>query len=122
MPRPLTKRSLEVVNVQAPQLEGYPKAFARLLETRNAGTVPRVYVRDLHEEAISELLREIEQGHQIRFLATPAARYLRRTIWIDQHLKARAAEVAAAHNVRIGSFVFTAFARYLEKQGLLQAA
>ena len=60
MPRPRTERSLNAVNLEAAQPEGFPEAFQRLVDARNADRSreghPRLYARDLHEEAITELV------------------------------------------------------------------
>src|SRR4051794_10942904 len=122
MPRPVTKRSLDASRIKAPQLPEYPEAFARLLKSRNNGAPRRLYLRDLHEEAIAELLRELEQGAKIHFLATPTSGYLYSDLAIDRSLRDQAAAAAKDRKVRFTTLVFTAFGRYLEKQGLLEAA
>ena len=122
MPRPLTNRSLDALKFKVPQLRDHPQAFARLLESRNNGSSQRLHIRDLHEEAISELLRKLDQGTNVPFLPTPSEGYVYRTILIDRSLRERATAAASQHHIRLSTLIFTAFAQYLENRGLLQAA
>jgi len=126
MPRPLTDRSLNAAKLEVPQPTGYPEAFQRLVDARNADSGregrPRLYARDLHEEAIAELVNGINRGDRVYFLATPVSRYVRKTIWIDGSLKTEAGRLAEQANVTMSSFVLTAFRRFLEAHGVVQDA
>lgn len=126
MPRPRTERSLNAANLEAAQPEAFPEAFQRLVDARNADHSrqgrARLYVRDLHEEAITELVEGIKRGDRVQFLATPVGKYVRKTIWIDGALKTEASLLAERANVTMASFVLTAFRRFLEAHGALQDA
>src|SRR5690348_15379503 len=113
MSRSPTRRSLNAMKMRLPLLAEHPAAFARILANRNAESPRKLYARDLHEEAIGELLDELEAGAEIRFVPTPATGYSRMTLWVDRALKERAEVAAEQHNVRIGTFALTAFIRYL---------
>ena len=126
MPRPRTERSLNAANLEAAQPVGFPEAFQRLMDARNTADGrqgrPRLYARDLHEEAITELVEGIKRGDRVHFLATPVGKYVRKTIWIDGALKTEATRLAEQANVTLASFVLTAFRRFLEAHGALRDA
>jgi hypothetical protein len=122
MSRAPTHRTLNATKVRLPLLADHPPAFARILETRNAGAVKRLFARDLYEEALAELLDELERGVEIRFVPTPAAGYSHMTLLLDRALRERAAAAATGHNVRVGTLALTAFVRYLARHQVSQAA
>ena len=79
-------------------------------------------VIDLHEEALAELIQRAEAGEPIIFMATPASRASRRTLWVDEKLKAGVDHLAMLHGVTRSAVVWTALHGYLERRDALRGA
>lgn len=92
--------------------------FQRLVSTYALQPSPkparRVVARDLHEEALSELVQLMEGGGQVLFLAAPIRNGVRKKLWIDGDLKLAVERLANTADVTQGSVVVTAFHHFLE--------
>lgn len=124
--RPLTERSTNAAHLDLMMPAWFPEAFQRLVDDRNLSRHPktekRLFARDLHEEAISEMIRQIEAGNKIMFLATPTRNHIRKKLWVDGELKVAVGHLAEEAGVSRASIVMTALQRYLEAHGALKAA
>ncbi|MFK4046397.1 Hypothetical protein HVIM_03881 (plasmid) [Roseomonas mucosa] len=124
MVRPLTDRTASMAKLDAPLPPGFMDAIQQLVDTRNRQGGPdhkRLYARDLHEEAIAELIQHVEAGEQVLFLAPPSGK-ARKSLWLDEKLKAGVDRLANEHSVTRGAVVMTAFHSYLRRLGMLQRA
>jgi len=122
MTRPLTERSANAAKLEAPLPPEFPVAFQRLVDARNRyaeGDRKPIYARDLHEEAIGELVHLASCG-RVTFIATPFRNYVRKVFWVDQGLKAGVEHLALAHGITRSVVVMTAFQHYLDRHGVLQ--
>jgi len=122
MTRPLTERSANAAKLEAPLPPEFPVAFQRLVDARNRGAEgdrKLIYARDLHEEAIGELVHLANCG-RVTFIATPFRNYVRKVFWVDQALKAGVEHLALAHGITRSVVVMTAFQHYLDRHGALQ--
>ncbi|PWC26783.1 hypothetical protein [Teichococcus aestuarii] len=118
MVRPLTERTANMAKLDAPLPAGFVEAIQQLVEERNRQGGPghkRLYARDLHEEALRELIGRAEAGEAILFLAPPSAKG-RRSFWIDQDLKQGIDRLATKHGVTRTAVFLTALHSYLERQ------
>ena len=121
MDRPLTDRTASMSKLDVPLPPGFVKAIQHLVDARNSQGGPghkRLYARDLNEEAIAELIGRAEQGEQILFLAPPSAKG-RKSLWVDEKLKAGVDRLANEHGVTRAAVVMTAFHHYLRRLGVL---
>ena len=103
----------------------YQSAIQHLVDARNeqgGADHKRLYARDLNEEALAELIQRAEAGEQIIFRATPASKASRKTLWVDEKLKAGVDHLAAQHCVTRSAVVWTALHSYLERRGALRGA
>ncbi|MFZ6765431.1 hypothetical protein [Pseudoroseomonas sp. WGS1072] len=118
MVRPLTERTANMAKLDAPLPPGFVDAIQQLVDERNreggAGH-KRLYARDLHEEALRELIGRAEAGETILFLAPPSAK-ARKSFWIDQDLKQGVDRLAMQYGVTRAAVVVTALHAYLEKR------
>ncbi|PWC26854.1 hypothetical protein [Teichococcus aestuarii] len=118
MVRPLTERTANMAKLDAPLPAGFAKAIQQLVDQRNREGGPghrRLYPRDLHEEALRELIGRAEAGEAILFLAPPSAK-VRKSFWIDQDLKHGVDRLATEHGVTRTAVFVTALHTYLERQ------
>ena len=103
----------------------YQSAIQHLVDARNeqgGADHKRLYARDLNEEALAELIQRAEAGEQIIFRATPASKASRKTLWVDEKLKAGVDQLAAQHGVTRSAVVWTALHSYIERRGALRGA
>lgn len=110
-----------MAKLDVPLPASFVEAIQHLVDARNAEGGPghkRVYARDLHEAAIAELVGRAEEGDQILFLAPPSGKG-RKTLWVDDKLKAGVDRLATEHGVTRAAVVMTAFHHYLNRLGLL---
>lgn len=124
--RPLTERSTNAAHLDLVMPVWFPEAFQSLVDDRNLSphskTKKRLFARDLHEEAIAEMLRQIGAGEKVMFLATPTRNHVRKKLWVDNGLKVAVGRLAEEAGVSRASVVMTALQRYLEAHGVLRAA
>ena len=124
MVRPLTDRTASMAKLDAPLPPGFMDAIQQLVDTRNRQGGPahkRLYARDLNEEAIAELIERAEGGEQILFLAPPSAK-ARKSLWVDEKLKAGVDRLANEHGITRAAVVMTALHSYLRRLGMLERA
>ena len=125
MVRPLTDRTASMGQLDTPLPAHYLSAIQQLVDKRNAQAMQeqkRFFARDLHEEALAELIQRAEAGEPIIFMATPASRASRRTLWVDEKLKAGVDHLAMLHGVTRSAVVWTALHGYLERRDALRGA
>lgn len=124
--RPLTERTANAAHLDLVMPVWFPEAFQRLVDGRNLSRHPkagkRLFARDLHEEAIAGMIRQIDAGERIMFLATPIRNHVRKKLWVDGSLKIAVGRLAEEAGVSRASVVMTALQRYLEAHGALKAA
>jgi hypothetical protein len=122
MVRPVTERSANATKLDVPLPQGFADAFQRLVTLRNQRAEPgqkrRFYARDLHEEAIRELIQRAEGKANLLFLSPPACQ-VRKTLYMDEGLRDGITRLAEAHQVSRSAVVVTAFHSYLERNGAL---
>ena len=122
MVRPLTDRTASMGKLDTPLPADYQSAIQSLVDARNEQGGPnqkRFYARDLNEEALAELIQRAEAGERIIFRATPASKASRKTLWVDEKLKAGVDHLATQHGVTRSAVVWTALHSYLERRGAL---
>ncbi|MBV8094449.1 MAG: hypothetical protein JOY71_02805 [Acetobacteraceae bacterium] len=126
MARPLTERTANAARLDAALPDEIVAALQRLIDTRNSEQRnqggARVYARDIHEEAVREMLARVEAGQRIRFLAPTFGRGPRRTFWIDASLKTAIDQLAESAQVTRTAVILTALHDFLEARKLLNAA
>ncbi|HWX51514.1 MAG TPA: hypothetical protein VNZ61_26005 [Roseomonas sp.] len=77
MVRPLTERTANLAKLDPPLPQGFAEAIQHLVNARNCRSgsdQARLYTRDLHEEALRELIGRAEAGEVILFLALSSVR------------------------------------------------
>ena len=124
MVRPLTDRTAAMAKLDTKLPSGFLDAIQQLLVIRNQHPEEgrgRLYARDLHQEAIAEILHRADAGEAILFLAPPSARP-RRTMWVDDHLKVGVEKLAKQYQVTQAAVVMTALHRYLGRWKMLEPA
>ena len=124
MVRPLTDRTASMAKLDAKLPPGFADAIQHLVDTRNQQGGPehkRLYARDLNQEAISELSQRADAGEKILFLAPPSAR-ARKSLWVDESLKAGVDRLATEHSVTRAAVVMTALHNYLRRWNMLDQA
>ncbi|MFC4168988.1 hypothetical protein [Teichococcus aestuarii] len=124
MVRPLTERTANMAKLAVPLPSGVVDAIQQLVEERNEQQGPgqqRLYARDLHEEALRELLSRVETGESLLFLA-PLSAKARKSLWINGDLKAAVDDLAGRHGVTRAAVVMTALHGYLSRRGKLPAS
>jgi len=110
-----------MAKVDVPLPPGFMSAIQQLVDSRNRHSGPehrRIYARDLHEEAVAELIQRVEAGERILFLAPPSGK-ARKSLWLDEKLKAGVDRLAGEHSVTRAAVVMTAFHSYLCRLGVL---
>lgn len=123
MVRPVTERSANAAKLDVALPLGVPEAFVRLVEARNSvDGSRRIYTRDLHEEALTALIRSTDGGLAPVFYATPYRSFRRKTFWVDEALKASVSRIAHERAISLSAVVVTAFQRYLDQHGISQHA
>jgi len=123
MVRPVTERSANAAKLDVALPLGVPEAFVKLVEARNAADVGRrIYTRDLHEEALADLIQVTDGGAPPAFLATPYRYSRRKTFWVDETLKASVNRIAQERAISLSAVVVTAFQLFLDKHGIAQHA
>lgn len=118
MVRPLTERTANMAKLDAPLPAGFVEAIQQLVDQRNRQGGPghrRLYARDLHEEALRELIGRAEAGEAVLFLAPPSAK-ARKSFWIDQTLKQGVDRLATRFGITRAAVVVTALHSYLERR------
>jgi len=100
--------------------------FLQALEARRADQArskskPWV-LRDLHEEAISDLAAAFQSGEAFPILAPSIDQADRKTFKVDAKLRDAVVQIARARSVTYGAVYYTAFHRYLRSQGILDQA
>lgn len=97
--------------------------FLQALEARRADQArskSRAWVlRDLHEEAISDLAAAFQNGEVFPILAPSIDQADRKTFKVDAKLRDGVVQIARARSVTYGAVYYTAFHRYLRSQGIL---
>lgn len=124
MVRPLTERTASAAKLDVPLPPGFVEAIQNLVDQRNNQGGPdhkRLYARDLNEESIADLIKHVDCGEPVLFLAPPSAMG-RKSLWVDGQLKAGVDRVATRHSVTRAAVVMTALHRYLERHGMLPRA
>lgn len=125
MARPVTDRTASMGKLDTPLPADYQSAIQHLVDARNeqgGANHKRLYARDLNEEALAELIQRVEAGELIVFRATPASKASRKTLWVDEKLKAGVDHLAVQHGVTRSAVVWTALHSYLERRDALRGA
>lgn len=123
MVRPLTERSANAAKLDVALPLGVAEAFVKLVEVRNAvAESRRIFARDLHEEALTDLIRLTDDGVAPVFEATPYGSFRRKTFWVDERLKAGVTRIAHERAISLSAVVVTAFRRYLDQHSRMHQA
>jgi hypothetical protein len=77
-----------------------------------------VPVRQLYDDAVTALVKDLEGKATIRFVPTPASGNVRRTVWLQESVMKEVTWATRQHNVHASTFVLTAFLRYLARRGI----
>jgi len=92
--------------------------FRELAAERREREKLYVPVRQLYDDAVGALLRDLEGAATIRFVPTPARGNVRRTVWLRESVMKQVMTATSRHNVHASTFVLTAFLRYLARRGI----
>jgi hypothetical protein len=100
------------------QPETMMEAFKELAAERERLQESKTPVWALHDEAVRELLGDLQAGKRVFFSPNPIQGVTRRSIWLQTQTVEVLRETGTRLNIQYSHLVFTAFIQFLAKRGV----
>lgn len=97
------------------------EAFKGLAASRAGLENRRVTVRSLYDEAVRELLADLQAGRRVFFSPNPIDSGPRRSVWLQVSTMQTLKQTGDRLNIQYAHLVFTAFIQYLARRGVMLA-
>ena len=117
-PKP-QKPGFDLISVMQP--DAMINAFKSLAASRAGLENRRVTVRSLYDEAVRELLADLQTGRRVFFSPNPIDGGPRRSIWLQISTMETLKQTGDRLNIQYAHLVFTAFIQYLARRGVMLA-
>lgn len=107
-----------VVAMTVTQPKTMPTAFKELASVQSGLQNSRLRVWTFYDQAVRDLLNDIQTGERVFFSPIPIRGAIRRTIYLSPQTMEAVRETGEYLNVQINHLVFTALIQYLGKRGV----